>query len=130
MSQYDTQLRSILGLDIHHGGTDFNTTDTNSIMLSILGGREPDSHLAVAREALKVPGARVHLHGKGSGRKVGHITVVAGSMQEASWRMQPLIACVDQIRAERRNNIPEPVTARGHSIGTATLATGSGHGGP
>src|SRR6266511_2966909 len=105
MSQYDAHLRAILDLDIPETSTELNTHDTYAVMLNILGGVEPDSHLVVAREALKVPGARVHLYGKGDarpGRKMGHITVTASSMKKAEKRIKPLITCVDKIREDRK----------------------------
>ena len=39
--------------------------------------------------ALSIPGAALHLYGKGApraGRKMGHITVVAGTAEEAAER--------------------------------------------
>lgn len=104
MSQYEAHLRAILDIDIPTGSTDFATDDTNSIMLNILGGSEKDSHIKVGKEALKVSGAKIHLYGKGDarpGRKMGHITIVGSSMDEAETKIQPLIDCVDTIRAER-----------------------------
>lgn len=109
VSQYDAHLRAILGLTIPEGGTDFNTADTHAVMVNILGGSETDSHLLVAARALETPGARIHLYGKGDarpGRKMGHVTVVAGSMAEAEKRIQPLIQIVDRLRAERRTSPP------------------------
>ena len=75
---------------------------TFAVMLNILGGAQPIAHLQVAEEALSIPGASVHLYGKGNGRpgrKMGHITVVASSMGEAESRVEPLIKLVDQIKA-------------------------------
>ena len=73
-------------------------------MLNILGGREPAAHLALARQALDVDEASVHLYGKGDGRpgrKMGHITVLADDMATAEARIQPLIETFDDIRAGR-----------------------------
>jgi phosphoribosylaminoimidazole carboxylase len=105
MSQYEAHLRAILDLDLPSGSTERNTHDTYAVMLNILGGVQPDSHLVPAREALKVPGARIHLYGKGDarpGRKMGHITVTASSMKKAEKEIKPLIACVDKIREDRK----------------------------
>ena len=74
-------------------------------MLNILGGAQRDSHSRAAREALTVPGARIHLYGKGDarpGRKMGHVTVTAGSMEEAESSIAPLVKIIDRIRGERR----------------------------
>lgn len=105
MSQYEAHLRAILDMPIPAGSTDFVTNDTNSIMLNILGGAEKDSHIKVGRETLKVPGAKLHLYGKSEakpGRKMGHITIVGSSMAEVETKVQPLIDCVDDIRASRK----------------------------
>ena len=73
-------------------------------MLNILGGGKSDTHLEVAKEALKVPRAAIHLYGKGGGRpgrKMGHITVTAVSVADAETAISPLIKLVDDIRAAR-----------------------------
>lgn len=107
MSQYEAHLRAILpdlANTIQPGATDL--TVNAAVMLNILGGPQPDSHLLVAREALKVPGAKVHLYGKGDGRpgrKMGHITMVGKSMSEIERKMHPLIVLVDSIRAHRNS---------------------------
>ena len=75
-------------------------------MLNILGGARPDTHLIAAQEALSVPGARIHLYGKGDarpGRKMGHITIVASSMKAGESQIEPLVELIDQIRAERKH---------------------------
>ena len=107
MSQYEAHLRAILpnlAETIAPGATDLLTPDTHAVMLNILGGPAPDSHLLVAKAALKVPGAKVHLYGKGDGRpgrKMGHITLIASSTEEAETKIQPLINWVDAIRAHK-----------------------------
>ena len=107
MSQYEAHIRAILpnlAETITRGATDLLTADTHAVMLNILGGPAPDSHLLVAQAALRIPGAKVHLYGKGEGRpgrKMGHITVVASSMAEAEIKMQPLVNWVDAIRAHK-----------------------------
>lgn len=82
-------------------------------MLNILGGARPDTHLIAAQEALSVPGASIHLYGKGDarpGRKMGHITVVAGSMNHAESQIEPLVKLIDRIRAERKDPTADPST--------------------
>ena len=109
MSQYEAHLRAILpGLShtIKPGATELLTRDTNAIMLNILGGPKKDSHLCVAREALNIPGAKVHLYGKGDGRpgrKMGHITFVADNMDEAEFKMQTLVNWVDAVRVHKHD---------------------------
>lgn len=109
ISQYDAHIRAILDLPIPDEGTRFTTPNTNAIMLNILGGAQRDTHLLAAQRAMSVPGARLHMYGKGDarpGRKMGHVTVLADSMSEAESRIEPLIKLVDQIRAERKQ--PQP----------------------
>ena len=104
ISQYDAHIRAILDLPFPPAGTEFITPDTTCVMLNILGGAQRDSHLRAAREALTVPGARIHLYGKGDarpGRKMGHVTVTAESMKEAERSIAPLVDVIDRIRVER-----------------------------
>ena len=104
MSQFEAHLRAILELPIPPGGLEFLTGDTKAIMLNILGGVSSDTHLRAAEQAFSVPGAKIHLYGKGvsrPGRKMGHITLISDSMHEAEDVIQPLISTVDLIRAER-----------------------------
>ncbi|KAL1956133.1 hypothetical protein VTO42DRAFT_7568 [Malbranchea cinnamomea] len=91
LSQFDAHLRAILDLPIPAKSLELRQP---SIMLNILGGVEPDSHLKTAELALSVPNASVHLYSKGAarpGRKMGHITVTAATMSEAEQLIQPLI---------------------------------------
>jgi phosphoribosylaminoimidazole carboxylase len=95
ISQYDAHLRAILDLPIPAAALRLREP---SIMLNILGGATPDSHIQVANHALASPNAAVHLYGKGDarpGRKMGHITVTAPSLAAAEREMQPLIDFVD-----------------------------------
>lgn len=104
MSQYEAHLRAVLGRPIPSGATDFHSASTNAIMLNILGGKEPISHLKVGHEAEKVAGAVVHLYGKGEarpGRKMGHLTMIGDSLPQLRTKIRPLLECVDQIRADR-----------------------------
>jgi phosphoribosylaminoimidazole carboxylase len=96
ISQYDAHLRAILDLPIQASALRLREP---SIMLNILGGATPDSHIQVANKALASPNAAVHLYGKGDarpGRKMGHITVTAPSLAAAEREMQPLIDFVDE----------------------------------
>ncbi|KAL8840922.1 MAG: hypothetical protein Q9170_001115 [Blastenia crenularia] len=111
LSQYDTHLRAILGLPVSREDATFKSRTTNAIMLNILGGSEPSSHIAMAERAFLVPSAGIHLYGKGDsrpGRKMGHITLTADTMAEAEARMKPLISLADSVRAERLSAQPKP----------------------
>ncbi|KAI9824920.1 MAG: phosphoribosylaminoimidazole carboxylase ade2 [Thelocarpon impressellum] len=116
VSQYDAHLRAILGLPFPLGsggieggaslspGTQLITPDTHAIMLNLLGGVQPGSHIDISHIALETPGARLHLYGKGEarrGRKMGHVTVVAGSMATAEDYLSPLLTAVDLAKAEK-----------------------------
>lgn len=125
MSQYEAHLRAILpelAVTITPGSTDLSTNDTNAIMLNILGGPHPESHLLVARAALRVPGAKVHLYGKGAGRpgrKMGHITVVESSMSKCETKISPLIHWVDAVRAHRSDHSLSPAASAAAITNTA-----------
>lgn len=118
-SQYEAHIRAILRLPITERSTQMRNSSTNAIMLNILGGAEPRTHLRVAQEALSIEGASIHLYGKGDarpGRKMGHVNLVASSMEEAEMLIKPLISCADQIRAERKNTPARiPPTMVGHA---------------
>ncbi len=95
ISQYDAHLRAILDLPIPQSSLRLREP---SIMLNILGGKTPDSHLQVAKKALECPNASIHLYGKGDarpGRKMGHITMTAPTLAAAEIEIQPLIDIVD-----------------------------------
>ncbi|ANB13351.1 phosphoribosylaminoimidazole carboxylase ADE2 [Sugiyamaella lignohabitans] len=92
-SQFEAHLRSILGLPLPKGFSNLSTPSTNSIMLNILGGDEPNSELEICKRALETAGANVHLYGKSTrpGRKMGHVNIVAGSMAEAEARLERIM---------------------------------------
>lgn len=107
MSQYEAQIRAVLpnlATRFPEGCTDL--TAEAVIMLNILGGPEPTSHLLIADAALDVAGAKVHLYGKGDGRpgrKMGHITIVGSSMSECEAKMHSLIQLADAVRVHRKD---------------------------
>jgi phosphoribosylaminoimidazole carboxylase len=91
ISQFDAHLRSILDLPIPPQSLELREP---AIMLNILGGSSPDSHLKIAERALSIPNASIHLYSKGAarpGRKMGHITVTARTMQQAEQIIRPLV---------------------------------------
>ncbi|ORY11831.1 hypothetical protein BCR34DRAFT_564738 [Clohesyomyces aquaticus] len=95
LSQYDAHLRAILDLPIPDAGLRLREP---AIMLNILGGRTPDSHIEIAQLAMECPNASIHLYGKGEarpGRKMGHIVVTAPNLAAAERDIQPLIDAVD-----------------------------------
>ncbi|KAL4958930.1 phosphoribosylaminoimidazole carboxylase ADE2 [Aspergillus stella-maris] len=101
LSQFETHMRAILDLPIPPESLQLRQP---SIMLNIIGGSEPDTHLKAAEAALSIPNASIHLYSKGAakpGRKMGHITVTAATMALAESHIQPLINVVDEIRSQR-----------------------------
>ena len=123
-SQYEAHLRAILDLPISPESLRLREP---AVMLNILGGAEPDSHLRIASLALEVPRAQIHLYDKGAarpGRKMGHVTVTAPTLADAHKRLQPLIAAVDEQR-RRRLNLPAPPNPTSTS---PSLLASIGHG--
>ena len=113
MSQFEAHLRAILDLPL---APEDLRADRRAVMLNVLGGAEKGTHLLLAQRALSVPRAAVHLYGKGAGRpgrKMGHITVTAATMDEAERAISPLIALAGGIRAERlAPKAPSPTRER------------------
>ncbi|KAL2850838.1 AIR carboxylase-domain-containing protein [Aspergillus pseudodeflectus] len=108
LSQFDTHLRAILDLPIPPESVQIRQP---SIMLNIIGGAAPDTHLKAAEAALSIPNAAIHLYSKGAakpGRKMGHVTVTAPTMHEAEKYIQPLIDVVDDIRSQRTDIKTKP----------------------
>ena len=118
MSQYEAHLRAILDIPISQ--EDLRLKEP-SIMLNILGAQSPDSHVKTAQRAYTVPGAKVHLYGKGDarpGRKMGHITLTAPTLRDAERKIQPLIDFVDEQKGKALGphtadptSTPEPLVA-------------------
>ncbi|KAJ5125533.1 phosphoribosylaminoimidazole carboxylase [Penicillium atrosanguineum] len=103
LSQFDSHMRAIVDLPIPAKSIELRTP---SIMLNIIGGATPDSHLRATEAALSIPNASIHLYSKGDakpGRKMGHVTVTAATMHEAETIIQPLIDVVDDMRAQRKD---------------------------
>lgn len=89
-SQFEQHIRAVCGLPL--GGVALRVP---AAMVNLLGdlwreGREPDWSAAHAE-----PAARLHLYGKGkpaAGRKMGHLTVTATTLEEACRRAEALHA--------------------------------------
>lgn len=84
-SQFDQQVRSLAGLALGDP-----TAMLPSVMLNLLGdvwfGPGGAAHTPPFDAILAIPGARLHLYGKAEarpGRKMGHITVLGASVEEA-----------------------------------------------
>lgn len=104
VSQYEAHLRAILDLPLFQEDLELREP---AIMLNILGGEDPNSHLLIAREALNHRRTKIHLYGKGEarkGRKMGHLTVCAPTMSQAERLIQPMIELVDKDKPKRRGD--------------------------
>ncbi|KAL9608361.1 MAG: hypothetical protein Q9167_006803 [Letrouitia subvulpina] len=110
LNQFQAHLRAILDLPIPPESLELQQS---AIMLNILGGSSPDSHLRLATHALSVTNANIHLYGKGAarpGRKMGHITVTAPTMYQAEAIIQPLVDFADNKSQNQTPFKPPPTT--------------------
>lgn len=88
-SQFEAHIRAIAGLPMPKNFTCFSTPQTNAIMLNVLGFDEPNGELEPCKRALETPNASVYLYGKSTRpkRKMGHINIVSGSMDDCERRL-------------------------------------------
>ncbi|MFP4105368.1 MAG: 5-(carboxyamino)imidazole ribonucleotide synthase [Phycisphaerae bacterium] len=85
-SQYEQHLRAVLDLPL--GNTELKCP---AVMINLLGepGHEGPARYEGLAESLDIPGVKVHIYGKRDTRpfrKMGHITVVAPTLEEARRR--------------------------------------------
>lgn len=109
-SQYEAHIRAITGLPLRAHSTALSTPSTHAIMLNLLG----PSTFDIARAALDTKGATIHLYGKTEakvGRKMGHVTVIAGSMSEAEYQIAPLVKMFDDEKQGRSVGVAIPQEA-------------------
>ncbi len=80
-SQFQQHLRAVLDWPL--GSTDMRVPA--AAMVNLIGGEGSTDLLSGLRAALAIPGASIHLYGKDArpGRKLGHITATADSVEEA-----------------------------------------------
>jgi 5-(carboxyamino)imidazole ribonucleotide synthase len=91
-SQFANHLRAVSGMPLG----DTAMIAPVAVTANVLGhadGRSPLDHLA---DALAVPGAAIHLYGKDPrpGRKLGHVTVLAGTVDDARSRVHRAVAAL------------------------------------
>lgn len=99
-SQFEAHVRAILDLPMPKNFSSMATSETNAIMLNILGDeKETNKELQTCKRALETPGASVYLYGKESRpkRKMGHVNVVASSIEECERRMSYIIGKVKDL---------------------------------
>lgn len=81
-SQFENHVRAVLGWPL--GST--RMVAPAAVMINLLGRSKAPGVPHGLAEALRTPGAHVHLYGKtmsGAGRKMGHVTALGGSLEEA-----------------------------------------------
>lgn len=81
-SQFENHVRAVLGLPL--GSVAMRMP--NACMVNLLGAGSGSGEPIGLREALAVAGAQVHVYGKKKserGRKMGHVTALGGSREEA-----------------------------------------------
>jgi 5-(carboxyamino)imidazole ribonucleotide synthase len=95
-SQFEQHLRAVLNLPL--GST--QPTDAHSVMVNLLGVDDTNDFLPHYGEAMGAhPEAKIHTYGKGAraGRKMGHVTVVAGNEE---WALAEARATAKILRGE------------------------------
>lgn len=81
-SQFEQHVRAVTGMGL--GPTDLKVKA--AVMVNILGERDGPTEVKGLEEARTIPGVSVHLYGKSPtkvDRKMGHITAVADTLEEA-----------------------------------------------
>jgi 5-(carboxyamino)imidazole ribonucleotide synthase len=93
-SQFENHLRAVCGLPL--GSVEMRTPA--AVMVNLLGRRSGSAAIEGVREAMKVEGAHLHLYGKREsriGRKMGHVTVLAETVERAEQLARRAIENVD-----------------------------------
>ena len=92
-SQFENHVRAVLGWPL---GSPRMLVPA-AVMINLLGKQRAVGRPVGIERALALPGARVHIYGKamsGPGRKMGHITAVGGSLDEALNVAQQAADCI------------------------------------
>jgi len=93
-SQFENHVRAVLGWPLG----DTRMVAPAAVMVNLLGDRKAVGRPVGIEQALTVPGAHVHIYGKamsGAGRKMGHVTALGATMDEA---LTPAERAAAQIR--------------------------------
>ena len=124
LSQFDAHLRAILDLPVPEAGLRLRDP---AIMLNLLGD-EAQPHLDVARRALELPGASLHLYAKGDarpGRKMGHITLTAPTLAEAELQIAPLLDAADKAVCRAPAMVRDPSSPPGDPLVAVIMGSDS-----
>jgi phosphoribosylaminoimidazole carboxylase PurK protein len=93
-SQFEQHVRAITGMEL--GPTDLKVEA--AVMVNILGERDGPTQVKGLEKAQKIPGVSVHLYGKSPtkvDRKMGHITAVADTLDQARANAEQARALID-----------------------------------
>jgi 5-(carboxyamino)imidazole ribonucleotide synthase len=93
-SQFENHIRAVLGWPL--GKTDLRAPAV--VMVNILGRRNGSANVDSIRAALEIPGAHLHQYGKREsrmGRKMGHVTVLADTVEKAELVARQAAEAVD-----------------------------------
>ena len=86
-SQFENHVRAVLGLPL--GST--TMMKPAAVMINLLGQGNGPGYPAGLQQALAIPGVHIHIYGKDksmTGRKMGHITALGDTIEEAETRAQ------------------------------------------
>jgi 5-(carboxyamino)imidazole ribonucleotide synthase len=92
-SQFENHVRAVLGWPL--GSTAM--VAPAAVMVNLLGAGKGAGHPHGLERALAVPGAHVHIYGKamsGAGRKMGHVTALGATLEEALATAQRAADCI------------------------------------
>ncbi|KAL6940673.1 phosphoribosylaminoimidazole carboxylase ade2 [Hanseniaspora vineae] len=94
-SQFEAHVRAVLNLPMPKNFSQLSTTNTNAIMLNVLGDKEEkNKELQMCERALNTPSCSVYLYGKESkpNRKLGHINIIGSSMEECERKLDYILS--------------------------------------
>lgn len=88
-SQFEAHVRAVVGLPLPRGFSHLATSNTNAIMLNVLGEQTAGEEMQTCQRALQTSNASVYLYGKSSRpkRKLGHINMVSSSMRDCESKL-------------------------------------------
>lgn len=116
--QFEQHVRAVLDLPLG----DVSLRGAAVVMKNLLGGANEDLHAAVPHAMGAFPEAKVHLYGKGvrTGRKLGHVNVVAPAAEDLPHAVEAAEAAVALIRdggavaagVSPTSSVPSPAAAQ------------------
>ena len=92
-SQFENAVRAALGFPLG----DTTLVAPAAAMVNLLGARDAPARPEGLARALAMPGAHVHIYGKRrarSGRKMGHVTALGATLDEATTTARRAAACI------------------------------------